>query len=442
MRTRPAILATAILAHNFYGDEDDKFDMDSQLDKGNRGNIALEDAPDEPKDKPKKEAKKEAKKEEVKEEVKSDFDLRLEDSDDNKDKEVEEEEEDDKLNNQKEEEKRKKNSKEESNKILRKERDEAREALKKFGNLTPELAQEFSAFLDSRFKDKIPSPEEIKGEFLIVTEKDDKITKLENDLAERDRLLADIDIRMSPEFKKDYADPYTEAGNNLFLEIANLNSEGKAIGLQSTQAFFDYLIKTENLDGVKVKQEFAKFATAFEKETGEKYTAPPLSAVMTSLRIRKEREAAFNKAYGTWNETKKESLTKKQIEEEKKRQDEVARNERMRRSQAQDAMRGFDRKEIEGFMDDESFVKTFNDEYKYVEDFMKNPEKTPTFKELMVRGWKARSFDALLKEYKDLKAFKDEHDKKEMSGSRGGGGNPKKVTKDDDDDWADGKLDR
>lgn len=444
MTTKTVLLATAIASHCFYGPDDDKFDMDSQLDKGG-GGLTLDEPP------PKKEVDDEKKKKEKpKEDSKSEFDLKLEDDDKKQKKEpkkedsldLDEDEDEDRLNNEKEEKERKKNSKEESNKVLRKERDEAREAIKKFGNLTPELAQEFSAFLDSRFKDKLPSPEEIKGEFLIVTEKDDRITKLESDLAEKDRLLADIDIRMSPDFRRDYADPYTEAGNNLFLEIANLNGEGKAIGMQATQAFYDFLTKTPDLDGIKVKQQFAKLASDFEKETGEKYTAPPLAAVMTSLRLRKEKEAAFNKAYGSWSQTKQESLTKRQKEEEADQKDAVARNERMRRSQAQDAMRNFDRKEIEGFMDDEKFVKSFNDEYKYIEDFMKNPEKTPTFKELMVRGWKARNFDGLLKEYKELKAFKDEHDKKEMSGSRGGSGSPKKTDKDDNDDWADGKLDR
>jgi hypothetical protein len=452
MTTKRSLLATAILSHAFFGPDDDKFDMDSQLDKDNsKAVLTLEDeTKDDDKDDKKQDPPppKKTEKKSSKADTKSEFDLKLEEADKKKDDNEGDDEEDDddeddedKLDNKKQREEKKKNSKEESTKILRKERDDAREALKKYGNLTPELAQEFSAFLDSRFKDKITSPDEIKGEFLLVTEKDDTITKLQNDIAEKDRLLADIDIRMSPEFKKDYADPYNEAGNNLFLEIANLNGQGQAIGMQSTQAFFDFLIKTPDLDGVKVKQQFAKFAADFEKETGEKYTAPPLGAVMTSLRIRKEKEAAFNKAYGTWGETKKQSLTKRQAEEEQMMKDATARNERMRRSQAQDAMRKYDRKEIEGFMDEETFVKSFNEEYKFVEGFMKDPTKTPTFEDLMIRGWKARNFDNLLKEFKELKAFKDEHDKQEMSGSRGGGGDPKKRQKDDD-DWDDGRLDR
>lgn len=430
MKTRAAITASAYRTYLFYGPDDDKYDFDKQLGSEEESTETKEDTNDDP---PKQKKEKDK------------FELMLEDHPDEEEEEEKEEEEEEKQEEEEEEKEeeeedpKKKNTKEESNKILRKQRDELQEKLKAYGDVTPELASAFNEFLQERFKDSIPTADELKGEFLLVADKDAEIERLKTEIQEKDNQLSDIDIRMSPEFKKKYTDPYAQAGEALFLEISNLSqTDGKALAPAETQAFYDKLLKMEKLDGVAVKQELTRFAAEFKRQTGEDYISPPVSAVMTSLRQLHERRSAMNEAYSNWGQTKSKAIADRQKEQEQQEKDIRARNERLRKKQAQDAMRSFDRSQLDGFVDDDKFVSTFNKEFQYVESFMKDPTKTPAFSELITRGWKARMFDELLEDWKKLKRAEEEAGKKKKNGSRGGGGDTK--NEEEEEDWSGGRL--
>lgn len=446
--TRQVLMSVSLRVSRFHGP--DQFDIDDMLDDPKPPASEDKDDKDDKDDKnkqrqqrPKDEDDKEnkGKDDKDKDKKKSEFELNLEDAGDHDDDEEEEEEEEEENEDEKDKGKDKdknKNDEKTSNGILKKRALDAEKKLEEFGSLTPALAKEFDAFMQTRFNGQIPTEEELRGELALLADKDAEIQRLNDEIATKDQKLSDIDIRNSPEFQKQYAEPYNVAAEGLFLEIANLDSSGKALAMTETNAFFEGLLKLEKLDGVIVKQELTKFAANFERLTGEAYKAPSVAAVMTALRQAREARTTMQDAYTNWSTKKSQAITQRQKDEEENIKQTAARNERVRKSQALEAMRGYDRSELEGFMDDDAFTKSYNEEYQFVESVMKDATKAPPFKELMIRGFKARAFDALLKEFKELKKFKDEHDKKKKNGSRGGGGSD---ADDKDDSWDDGKLD-
>lgn len=436
MTTRHAIAATALKVHRFFGPPGDPFEFDDQVSSKSSFETPGEKKEDKPKeDKPKADKPKGTPVLTLKDD-KPKEDKPPEEDEEEEEEEEEEEHEPDPLDEKKKQEEEKQKKKEESIKNLREQRDAARKEREAFGNLTPELAKEVTTFLEERFKDKIPSPEELRGELLLVADKDKKLSELEAALTERDAKLADIDIRTSPEFKKSYSDPYQNAKETLFLEIAQLDGNGKALAHDLTSRFWNDMLQQEKADGVAIKQALAKFARDFKTETGEDYQMPSVSNLVTSLRGAIEKRDALNEAYKGWGEKKAQTVVERQRQEERDRADILARNERTRRAQAQDALRSYDRTQVEGIFTDEDVAASWNEEYQFLEGIMKDPTNSPPFKELVERGWKARNFDKVAKELKELKAWKAEQDKKRSSKSRGGGGDPRGESDKEDDPLA------
>jgi hypothetical protein len=447
----------------------DEFDFDSNVDDpDNRPKVEPDIDKDKDKDKEKSKEKQQQQQRKAKDKPKdeddplgldddkddkekqkpgTEFDLILnedEDEDDENEGNEEEEEEDDKdKDKDKDKKDDDKNDKETSNKVLRKQRDEARKELEKYKKLDPKVADAMVAFLDEKFEGKIPTPEELAGELLIMKDRETEIATLKEKIDTQNKAIRDLDIRSSPEFKEQYIDPYNEVGQNLFTEIAHYDGDGKPIAPNSTAQFHNWLLKnSKELDGPKVKQALAQFAANYKKETGgEEYSAPSVTAVMSALRELNSKRDKMNTAYDNWEKERGESISRRQQEQEKAQKDNTERAKRLRKTQAQEAMSDdIDYTELVKlglFKDKSEYVGKFNEQFKFTEGIFQDPGSAPTYRELMVRNFKAGHYDDLMKAYKELKTWKDKHDADDP-GSRGGGGDHE--AKDDDEDWSDGKL--
>lgn len=418
---------------------DDKFDFEQQMPPPK--------TPDKPKIEEKekeKEKEKEAPKKEViideedKQKKGTAFDLILEDE------EEQEEQEEEEIDPNKDKDKDKdKNDKEASNAVLRKQRDEARELAKKYGNLDPEVANAMNEYITSRFGDNIPSIDEIRGEFQLLAEKDNEIQTLRGRLEEQGKSIRDLDIRMSPDFKNEFIEPYNTAVTNLQVEVSQIDDDGKVLAPQSTASFHKWLLDNKKeIDPMKMKAALATHAKNFKAETGMDYVAPSVSTMMSAIGSVNTKSQKMGEAYDTWEKTKNESATKAQKEREKIQKENSEGAKRIRKAEATKAMSSYNYDELIdlGLIKDKNeYTKIFSDEFRKTESIFEDPSSAPSYADLTIRGFKASHYDSLLSSYKKLKEFKDAYDAEQKGESRGGGGEIE-IEDDKEDDWDGGRL--
>jgi hypothetical protein len=430
----------------------DPFDFDANTGGGKTTEV--KDDKQKKQDPPKEEKKKDdqSQDEDEKQKPGTDFDLILEDDDqdDGQDEEDDKSKDDKSKDNKSKDDKSKddkskdddKNDKDTSNKVLRQQRDEARNIAKKYGNLDPDVAVAMNEYITARFGDQIPSAEEIRGEFLLLADKDKEIDRYKTQVEDQSKAIRELDIRMSPEFKSDFIDPYNSAVTNLQVEFVNLDGDGKVLAPQASASFQKWLLDNKSkMDAMQMKAALSQFSKAFKQEAGMDYQPPAINTMMTAIGAVNSKSDKMNQAYENWETQKKESTTKAQQEREQSRAKEIEAAKRVRKQKATEAMSSYDyQKLIElGVIEDKSeYTKIFSREFQATESIFANPESAPTYDELIVRNFKAGHYDALLEKYEKLKKFKDDYDAESKGESKGGGGDT--DDDDEDDNWHGGKL--
>lgn len=320
-----------------------------------------------------------------------------------------------------------KKGREESIADLRKARDEAVGESKKykevFGDADVALFKPLIETIQEQVDGPL-TPEAVSEIIEGYKSKDERIAELEEQLQNQDKTINELDVRHSPEFKKKYEAPYLEAGQNLFIEFANLNENKEILGPNSTKSFHDFLTgKIDELDATSVKAELLKFSKAYKAETGEDPELPTISSLMTSIRHFREKRDDMRQAYGTWKETKEKAKLSQQAEEEKNREFLTKKNKRERKNLATKAYQSFNHADVEDFVGDEDLTKLFQSEYKKGEDLFDGKEM-PSYDFMIQRGVKSELFDKMLPELKRLKALEKEWEAKEREGLPGSGNRP------------------
>jgi len=323
-----------------------------------------------------------------------------------------------------------KKGREESIADLRKARDEAIGQSKKYKEVFGDTDVSLFKPLIDTIQEQVDgplTPEAVSEIIEGYKSKDARIAELEEQLQNQDRTITDLDVRHSPEFKKKYENPYREAGENLFIEFANLNENKEILGPNATKAFHDFLTsKVDELDATSVKAELVKFSKAYEAETGEKPELPTISSLMTSIRHFREKRDDMREAYSNWKETKEKTKLSQQAEEEKNREFLTKKNKRERKNLATKAYQSFNHDDLEGLVNDDEVTGLFQSEYKKGEDIFDGKE-VPSFDFMIQRGVKSELFDKMLPELKRLKALEKEWEEKEREGISGAGNRPAKT---------------
>lgn len=352
---------------------------------------------------------------------------------------------DDDSKNKNKDKKNKSNDDEDPNKAvslsnLRKQRDEAITRLQSFeeaaGDLDPDLIKSVREFIDeNKDDDDLPTPDTIKSILQEAKESKDTIKELQEKLEEKDKRVQDLDIRSSEAFQNEYLRPLQEASSDLQVEIANVDPKGEVIAPEATKNFHASLMKEKDMDSMKMQKHLAKFASDFEKESGQKYEKPSTSAAMSAFRSFQKANKSANEAYSSWNEKKKESQTKLEQERAKQQEFQIKQDKQKRRAAAISGLRNFDLDLVDGVFDKNRLEKTFQAAFKRQEKMFEDPEQVPSYEDLMKSQVKADLFDDAMKELQELRKFKEEHEDEELDKAKDRGSSKKTNKKESD--WLD-----
>jgi hypothetical protein len=404
----------------------DDFDFDAHID--DKPTLVSSKKPEEKKDAV------DDNKDDKKEDDDDGFTFDLDDEDDKKDDVTKEEE-------KKEEKKPVKKTKEDSLADLRKQRDALNEENVKFkdiiGEADPAIIKQLKSFIDENFEGDIPTEDSVIAFLDDTKQLKEENEKLKKELSDREGKIKDLDIRSSAEFNEQYIKPLQNAAADLQVEISNIDANGEVLAPDATRAFHAYLMKQDKMDSMQMKKLLAKFSSDFEKETGQKYDAPSVSAAMSSYRSFKTHDAKMSQAYQNWENEKKNTIEKqsKLTQEQLAMQDKNNRDER--KAGAIKALRSFDLNTLEGIHSKEELEKTVRATYQEMEGIIQDHSKLPTYDVTMQRAVKAKLYDEVIVKYNELLEWKKLQEEEDGDNSKDRGS---RKAKSDGGDWLEGDF--
>jgi len=323
------------------------------------------------------------------------------------------------------EKKKDKPTKEDSIQALRSQRDELQKKLKEYEEnlgISPAILKPIVDYI----KENASGPLTDETVQSIITEFRDtkgRYQDLQRIIEEKEQKIKDLDIQHSDEFQEKYRKPYEDAAIALRYEFAQLNpADGSEIAPKSTQDLFNYLTSKEadSLTQPQIAQALARFKAAYKQESGEEPSPISTANVLNAYRqfIKKRTEIA--NAYQNWSKEKQEAQMRMQAEQEKQHQLLQAKAKRERVQLVTKAYHELDRDEID-FISEEELSNLFNEEFDYTENAIAGGVNAPTHDVLYQRGVKARLFDKILPEYKELLQLKEKLKKGKNNEIKGGG---------------------
>lgn len=316
-------------------------------------------------------------------------------------------------------------TKEDSIQALRSQRDELQKKLKEYEEnlgISPTILKPIVDYI----KENASGPLTDETVQSIITEFRDtkgRYQDLQRIIEEKEQKIRDLDIQHSDEFQEKYRKPYEDAAIALRYEFAQINpADGSEIAPKSTQDLFNYLTSKEadSLTQPQIAQALARFKAAYKQESGEEPSPISTANVLNAYRqfIKKRTEIA--NAYQNWSKEKQEAQMRMQAEQEKQHQLLQAKAKRERVQLVTKAYHELDRDEID-FVSEEELSNLFNEEFDYTENAIAGGVNAPTHDVLYQRGVKARLFDKILPEYKELLQLKEKLKKGKNNEIKGGG---------------------
>lgn len=235
--------------------------------------------------------------------------------------------------------------------------------------------------------------------------------RLVKQLDEKEKIVTEVDIRYSDEFKNSFDLPYKEAAQSLFLEFANIDGD-TIIAPSATKKFNEFLLAKPDATALEVKSQMNTFVKEYRAESGEEPVVPSVTSLMNSLRGFKDKAVKLQEAYGNWKETKKRTETERltQSQAQKEAQDKTL--SKQRKELAAKAYREFNLDSIP-FVDEKDIETFVREEYNLGED-IKNGN-VPTYDAFVQRGVKTRLWDKYSSLLAELIDFKEKYDKGERN---------------------------
>jgi|SRR6478735_4898786 len=253
----------------------------------------------------------------------------------------------------------------------------------------------------------------------------DRIAELESQLSDKEKVITEVDIRYSDEFKNEFDLPYKAAAQELFLEFANVQGD-QVIAPNATKAFNDFLLGKPDATGVEVKGELFKFVKAYKDESGEDPIVPSVTNIMNALRGFRDKSIKLQDAYNNWSVKKKETVAKKMADQQVQTESTNRALAAKRKELAAKAFREFDL-DTTPFIEASEVEALVREEYKFGEEIRNGV--VPEYDEFIKRGVEARLWKKYAKELAELREFKEAHDKGERNDLTGSD-NPGAVRRD------------
>lgn len=319
-------------------------------------------------------------------------------------------------------------TKEDNIAALRKGRDEAVSNLKSFKDLFGEAGPELIKPVFEMIMETVGGPLTNDSVAEIITqfkESKKKIEDLELALAENDKMVTDIDVRYSSEFKEKFEKPYNEAINGLFADFAN-TSNGNVLAPSATKSFHEFLTSDPNLNHLQVKEALQVFIKSYKAEIGEDPLVPSMTSLMTSLRTFNTNRIKMKDAYDNWKEVKQKTLQESTLQQQELAESHKKSSKKTRVQFATKAWNSFNVSELEGVSTEQEIQDLFKDEFNTNEDLFEG-KNVPTWDDHLKKGVSARLWEKHKAEFIELKQWKSEQEDQERNSLSGSSSVSKKA---------------
>lgn len=313
---------------------------------------------------------------------------------------------------------KKKPTQEESNGILRKKLDQTEQELKlfkeKFTDIAPEAITPFIEYL-SEVGEGVVDSDLTKKIIEDIKSKDIEISELRKQVEEKERKVAEIDVRFSDDFKNKYEEPYKQAANTMLLEFANVSPDKKILAPQATKDLHTYFAEnSDKLDAVEVKAKLQEFRAKYKEETGgEDITLPSVTDMMKAIRSFDKSKKDMHEAYNNWGSKRKTEEEARKAEEQRTREAAYKAGKRERMTLATKAFRDYDIDKYD-FIEESDLKAIATEEFSLGEKIMQG-EDVPPYDVLITRGINSRLWEKHRDNY--LRLLKAERQREPKPGS-------------------------
>jgi hypothetical protein len=300
---------------------------------------------------------------------------------------------------------KKKPTQEESNGILRKKLDQAESEIKtykeKFGDIPPDAISPFIEYL-SEVGEGVVDGDLTKRIIEEIRSKDIEIADLRKSVEEKEKKVAEIDVRYSDEFKTKYEEPYKQAANTLLLEFASVSPDKKLLAPIATKELHTFFAEnSDKLDAVEVKAKLQEFRSKYKEETnGEDITLPSVTDMMKAIRSFDKAKKDMHEAYNNWGSKRKNEEQARKAQEERDRESSYKAGKRERMTLVTKAFRDYDIDKYD-FIKEEELKEIATEEFNLGEKIFKG-EDVPPYDVLVTRGINSRLWEKYRDHYLEL----------------------------------------
>jgi hypothetical protein len=294
---------------------------------------------------------------------------------------------------------------EESASILRKQRDEARQALKEKEEALEKASAQGNIFDEVKKlinKDDV-TPEDLKQIFSDYEFTKKEKAALEGSLKTAQDRLREYDINTSEEFQENFVKPIQLAADALTAEVCPISGDEFIPVPASAQGALKSLLESGNITPATVKIALNKIKAAYENEDID-YEMPNVRNVTEHLLAISKGVAAKDQAVADW-ETERDAKKKEQQDNTNHKNSILkVKSRQERKNIAQEFLNGFvNRDDFEYLAEDYGFEAVAQEvigQHSYLTDIIEDPQKAPTYDKLLEAYTKASLFDKMIEQKK------------------------------------------
>lgn len=294
---------------------------------------------------------------------------------------------------------------EESASILRKQRDEARQALKEKEEALEKASAQGNIFDEVKKlinKDDV-TPDDLKQIFNDYEFTKKEKTALEESLKNANQRLREYDINTSQEFQESFVKPIQLAADALTAEVCPIQGDEFIPVPASAQGALKDLLESGNITPATVKIALNKIKAAYEREDID-YEMPNVRNVTEHLLAISKGVAAKEQAVADW-ETERDAKKKEQQDNTNHKNSILkVKSRQERKNIAQEFLNGFvNRDDFEYLAEDYGFEAVAQEvigQHSYLTDIIEDPQKAPTYDKLLEAYTKASLFDKMIEQKK------------------------------------------
>ena len=272
-----------------------------------------------------------------------------------------------------------------------------------------DVKEKFNAFLNKYKEDE---------------EKVKRIEELEKADKEKENRLRAIDITQTREWNERFEKPFDQAKKSFVASLAEVDEEGKIKYEKGIAQLANALWnKGEEIDAIGMKAILKKFASEYEKQTGEVYEIPPINEI---VKARNELYSIANRrddAFKNWEKEREEEEKRRTINEEEENKKLVDIEKKKMDDRFSSVLSSFDYATISPFLNEDKVKEEIKKVHSSFQSALEGKGEEYSYSQMLSDRTKAALYDLIIKDALSDREFVVKH--KGLNDNREGKGGVK-----------------